>query len=273
MAEKPPVIVFINFKGGVGKTLISLNAASKFADEHKTLFIDSDAQGNATKILFNNFFEGKNLLSLYQDKGFEIVKPWEGSGYKKAEDKQLFVLPGDNALLDRYQDIEVMAGAEEILKKQLKDSLSEYEYVIIDAPPDHGIFTRNALTIADYIIIPFKPSPQEWNGTAKLLSDIEKYRKDGATKAKLLGIVISMYISDKTKTHTQYIQELLNIAPKNSVFNIVIPRSQEYENAFANGVPIDLYGPADKSYKQVFAKLTEEIIARINKTSPRAKKE
>jgi chromosome partitioning protein len=42
-----PVIAFLNQKGGVGKTTLSIHIATALADSGKVLFIDADPQGSA----------------------------------------------------------------------------------------------------------------------------------------------------------------------------------------------------------------------------------
>ena len=42
-----PVIAIVNQKGGTGKTTLSINLASAFADLYHTLLLDADPQGSA----------------------------------------------------------------------------------------------------------------------------------------------------------------------------------------------------------------------------------
>ena len=42
-----PVIAIVNQKGGTGKTTLSINVASAFAELHPTLLLDADPQGSA----------------------------------------------------------------------------------------------------------------------------------------------------------------------------------------------------------------------------------
>ena len=42
-----PVVAIVNQKGGTGKTTLSINLASAFAENHPTLLMDADPQGSA----------------------------------------------------------------------------------------------------------------------------------------------------------------------------------------------------------------------------------
>ena len=42
-----PVVAIVNQKGGTGKTTLSINLASAFAEIYPTLLMDADPQGSA----------------------------------------------------------------------------------------------------------------------------------------------------------------------------------------------------------------------------------
>ena len=45
-----PVIAIVNQKGGTGKTTLSINVASAFAEMYPTLLLDADPQGSAPRL-------------------------------------------------------------------------------------------------------------------------------------------------------------------------------------------------------------------------------
>jgi chromosome partitioning protein len=60
----PEIISTLNVKGGVGKTITSINLAGEFAKQgHKVLLIDNDSQSSLTQILK---LEGKNKFTTYE---------------------------------------------------------------------------------------------------------------------------------------------------------------------------------------------------------------
>ena len=54
--KKPKIISMVNNKGGVGKTFLTLNIASAFSDDHKTLIIDNEAQNNIANHPFQRVY-------------------------------------------------------------------------------------------------------------------------------------------------------------------------------------------------------------------------
>ena len=56
------IVSFINQKGGVGKTTLSINVADYLANAHKVLLIDADKQASAT-----------SWASLREDNKFQVI--------------------------------------------------------------------------------------------------------------------------------------------------------------------------------------------------------
>lgn len=65
------VISFVNMKGGVGKTTLSVNVADFLVKRHskKVLFIDMDPQFNATQCLI----KGSDYMEYIQEGGTTVV--------------------------------------------------------------------------------------------------------------------------------------------------------------------------------------------------------
>src|SRR5574343_384896 len=131
-------LVVFNQKGGVGKSTIACNLAAISASQGlRTLVIDLDAQGNATRYLLGHelpedlptaadFFEQSLKFSL-RDKDareFIVASPWQG----------LDVMPSGPALDELHGKLE---SRHKIYK--MRDALqalsTSYDRIYIDTPP------------------------------------------------------------------------------------------------------------------------------------------
>ena len=174
-------IAIMNQKGGVGKTTTALNLAADLTKrDNKILIIDFDPQGNLTQTLNHSGGE-YNALEFLQgnlDKGYNTLQG-------------LFIAstPG----LTKAEAIFDGTGKEHKLAEALQPLQKEFDYCIIDTPPALGLLTTQALTAADYVIIPTQPDLYGINGIYQLMQTITAVKKYCNPKLKLAGILITRY--------------------------------------------------------------------------------
>ena len=203
-------VSFINMKGGVGKTTLSMNVAHCLAtrENFKVLVVDIDPQFNATQCFFSGdkYIEylknkGKTILDLFQENvanistvdGVTGIKSFNYSDIKPVQIlENLFMLPGN---LNLYQ-IEISAGSgkENRLKKYLDEinKIYHFDFVIIDTPPTPSIWMVSALLASDYYIIPVKPDPLSYTGIELLQNIISRKKGDLDLNIKCMGIVLTI---------------------------------------------------------------------------------
>ena len=142
------VITVWNMKGGVGKTTLSFNLATNFAERgQKTLCIDLDPQANLT-----SYFEsGKRVKGSKPDIAELAMTDFKDldKGIYRSKYENLDFVFGCNS--------EVLIGSMEKLAKAIDamaDKGCEYTYCIIDCHPDFSMTTKNALYAADLVLVP-----------------------------------------------------------------------------------------------------------------------
>ena len=176
-------IAVINQKGGVGKsTTASAIGAGLALKGYRTLFIDLDAQGNLTYSM-GATQAGYNALGILQRPETamnEIQTTKQGSII--ASTPQLAT--ADTALSQ--------TGKEYCLKEAL-DTISGYDYCIIDTPPALGILTVNALTACTGAIIPAQADIYSLQGISQLNDTIEAVRKYCNPSLAIMGIVLTRF--------------------------------------------------------------------------------
>jgi len=238
-----------NQKGGVGKTSLNLHVAEQFAEKGNTLIVDLDSQGNMTSWLLNEeeLPTANNVTQLFKKKNPKPLKLSDSLS-----------LIGSDILLTEF-DSKNDFTLYFILQKFLKKYENEFEYVILDTPPNLGIFTLNALLSADYLYIPVDIGRDSLKGLSVLLSNYEEIKEDHNEKIKLLGFVINndepnTKASKRVKAHIaeNYPGMLLS----------VIPHTTKVRDARETGQSVFKYCPEHKVVT-AFNKLFQAINKRV----------
>lgn len=178
-----------NIKGGVGKTSVaSTLAAGLNAKGKKVLMIDADPQCNLTMcFLPEPPDEAPSLYSVYKEgKGIDEVKV--------SVKKGLDLVCGDFSLCNA--DIEFLnAGRLNMLKKAFKNIKDEYDFAVIDNPPNLGILTLNSFIVSDYVIVPSLADSFSLKGERLLKQALDDVSEEIERKIPVAGILLTRYNS------------------------------------------------------------------------------
>lgn len=205
----PKVTSFINYKGGVGKTTIAVEVAASLAYRfhNKVLLVDIDPQTNATFYLMapgewenwaNTNGSLKDLVESYllrvpdeqliaaTDKA--LVK---NLGLPISSPACLHLLPSHLKLLNVDLDIADFFGTRSIeglriLSAILSPIIKDYDYVILDCPPNLGLMTQNGMMISDSILIVAMPDYLSTIGIAVLKSAVNDFKRRVNERLKIL---------------------------------------------------------------------------------------
>ena len=215
---------FINWKGGVGKTCISINTAYALAESWKArvLFIDMDKQANASY-----WFESdktKGTLGNILVKGTEAeevaeIKPMSAENViQKTRYPRIDLIAADPNLLEiNLAILQNKVGRQDnILKEALKSVRSNYDICIVDNPPDSNVPVLNGLEIIDDVVAVTLPNKFSLNGIEQLENEIRNYNTILNLKIKIRGILINQFTS--TSSCYEIIEELKTKGYKDKLF-------------------------------------------------------
>lgn len=247
------VFVFVNQKGGVGKTTSAINLGAYIAlAGKKVLLVDFDSQGNMSSGVG---------LSKEKPTVYELIaeKNTPQEVVKHTAVENLDAIPASIDLSGAAIELVDQNKREYYLKNALEPLISVYDFVLIDCPPSLGILTLNGLAAADAVLIPMQCEYFALEGISLLLQTVKKVQRGINPKLSIGGIFFTMYDS-RTRLAQDVVLQVKSYF-KDSVFNTIIPRNVRLSEAPSHGQPICLYEP-NCAGARGYQKLAEEVIAR-----------
>lgn len=253
------VISVVNNKGGVGKTLTTCNLADALGKRgKKVLVVDVDPQCNTSSILLNKNIEiRKSLFDILENQ-----KPiTDFSSYVYAtECKNVFLIPNitDSANLEP----ELISQAPDSLLK-LRNSMREYcvanyDFTIIDCPPNMGTFVLCSLYTSDFVIVPIKAgSAFSVEGLIRATKLIDDVRRKGNPDLRFLRLLVNC-IDNRTSISKAITSQLQNSFKKEQVFKVQIPVNTSFEKAESKRATIFQLEPT-ASGARAFRDLAKEL--------------
>jgi chromosome partitioning protein len=163
------IISITNQKGGCGKTTTAINLAASLAtNNRRVLLIDLDPQSHATLGLnIKTDLSIYNVLSRLTSKKARLGDIIQniGPGFD--------IAPSSIVLSTLEQELAGEIGRESRLADTLNSFRADYDYILIDCPPNLGILTINAIRASNEVIIPVEASRFSLEGLNQLLCIID----------------------------------------------------------------------------------------------------
>ena len=259
MNTKSQIMAICNQKGGVGKTVTTINLGIGLARQGKrVLLVDVDPQGSMTASLgYQHPDQLEETLATVLGKVIEDkpLEPSEGIIHQK---EGIDLLPANIDLAAMEVTLVNIMSRETILREYLNTVRDQYDVILLDCCPSLGMLTINALSAADEVLIPMQAHYLSLKGMEQLMRIIARVERQINPNLTISGILITM--ADMRTTYSQGIVELLRdtYSGKLKIFDTVIPRSIRAAETSAEGKSIYLHDPSGK-VSAAYEALTLEV--------------
>ncbi|MEZ3423537.1 MAG: ParA family protein [Lachnospiraceae bacterium] len=183
------IVSISNIKGGVGKTTTAAVLAVGLAEKgYRVLLIDSDPQTNLTMcFLQEQTDELSSLYDIYGDgESIDDVKV-------PVRDNMDLVI-GDFELCNADMQF-TKAGRLKMLKKAIKSIGTEYDFIVIDTPPNLGILSLNAFIASNYVLVPMTVDSFSLKGVRLLKETLGDVKDETEKELPVAGILLTRYNS------------------------------------------------------------------------------
>jgi chromosome partitioning protein len=279
-------IATINLKGGVGKTTTTCALAELLAVEHeqRVLVVDLDPQTNLTTMLIgeDQWKEqneaGQTLAQLFKDAFLEDVDQHVfdleeallqgvGAVAEVRKTSRLDLLPSSLDLIDVQDRISQISAGRfyarspgEILNTALKQVLDDYDWVIIDCPPNLGLITLNGLRISQGYVIPTIPDVLSTYGIPQIVSRVAGFSREINEPIEPYGIIINKF--REISLHRTTVENLREDEDLPIVFDTIIKEHAQIAQAAEHaemGTLRQKWGYGEGFY-DAYSDLTSEIV-------------
>jgi len=243
-----------NNKGGVGKTTICFCLGGAFAEiGKKVLMIDMDQQGSlSSSFLPDNRELPIAITDVLLDKSIRIEDAIVRTAYKNID-----LVPANLSLRRIENELLPDRDSHFYLSEKLNPAEAEYDFIIIDGPPNLGLALWSILTASEGIIIPLEAQNYSLKGTGYIHGIVQRVRKRANPRLDILGYLINRY--DGRRRIEQDFRSIIEKHLGGKVFKQALKDSVKYVESVTTGKPITYLAPKSEQ-AEAFREISREVL-------------
>jgi chromosome partitioning protein len=243
--------LFLNFKGGTGKSTISASYGFRLAQMGvRTLLIDLDPQGHLTQCLgLNSQQFPKTLFSALVEKE-EIDKV-----IVKTDLPTLDIIPSNLNLSPVELSLFSMNSREFRLRRLLSAVEKNYELIVMDASPSIGLLNLNAILASNDLIIPVLADFLSYHGLKILFETLSTIEEDFSFVFENIFIFLNRY--NESHRICKRSKKALETHYEKYLLNAMIRQDTKIAEATSQGSPIFLFAQSSKGAADIQSLIDE----------------
>lgn len=259
MSQQPVVLVSSNRKGGCGKTSCVFHLSGEFARRKaKVLLLDCDPQASLSQSFFGSraieeLDPSLSIVSLFDDR----MDPDPGKIIHQTQYPAIDVVPATDPLTSfNHPEPSKHGFLQDCIRQFVAEVSTQYDFILIDTPPNLQLLTWAALVAADYCLTPVVPEDYAAQGIVHVKRFIEDVQRSRNSRLRWMGLLICM-VQSRLGIHKVY-EQVMRDAYGDLVLSSSIPQATLYKEAVSLKTPVSLHKPKHATSKAIAA-LADEV--------------
>lgn len=203
-------ISIMNLKGGVAKTTSADNMAYILSKRgYKILLIDNDKQGDLSRGFKRRTTNGDGINCIMTEE-----KPDMQRLIKHTDYENLDIITANLTLLNANREVEMdnFRPRHDRIKKALDMVQNQYDFALIDCPPDINIGVINALSASNDVLVPVEIDDNTTEGMEELWQQIRKIQTHLNPELKTVKCFVTKF-HKYNEAHRQGIEAIRKYYP------------------------------------------------------------
>lgn len=252
MATDTKIIALFNQAGGQGKSTLTLNLGYHLAERgYRVLLIDMDGQATLTRFALDGSLRAEQPSiydCLVKGHSLPITKDIHGIDFV-ISDERMYRFGRAVYQLKMEQPVTLLYRALE----EVKDN---YDYILIDCPPDLDMGSENALVACTQVMIPLEPVKKGLEGFNLLYRTIQAAEIESGVEIQYAGLVPMKYDS-RIAASVKFLGALQQLKSKMPIYP-AIPQRAVFLYASDKYLPVALLEPKNPVVS-IFREIVKEL--------------